>query len=196
MLNLPAHAQARILTEQKHPKEGASAFRTPFYQQSLAGIRAFYREGNDFSTVDAALLKATGIEKEARREHNLRVLTSFKKSQLAQRALAFGKSEKIVSQISNIELKLSPDLQLKDGNNSKIIFLNLRAMPLDAELAKVTLEIARWILEKDNIYYPANSIEYVDLYNDKTYEIKKIRNSTIKAMNENFKIIETLWPTL
>lgn len=35
MLELPAHAQARILREQKYPKQAPQVFRTPYYQPAL-----------------------------------------------------------------------------------------------------------------------------------------------------------------
>jgi len=196
MLNLPAHAQARILAEQKHPKQAPQVFRTPYYQQSLAAIRAFYRSGNQKSELLEFEAKMEGIKQEARRENNLRVLRSFRNSDFAGRTIELLVNKSIKHHIGDVELRLSPDLTGVESGKAKVLFLNFRSQVLDPELARSTIEITHWLLEKAGQERPLKSIQYVDLYEEKTFEISKRRASTVKAVSENLKIIEALWPTL
>lgn len=86
MLSLPAYAQARILTEQKYPKQAPQVFRTPYYQYAMTGIRSYYKAGNDPAQLALAASKIEAL-KEARRDHNLRILNSFKASELSGRKI-------------------------------------------------------------------------------------------------------------
>lgn len=196
MLNLPAHAQARILTEQKHPKQAPQVFRTPYYQQSLAAIRAFYKSGNQKAELLEFEAKMEAIKQEARRENNLRVLRSFRKSDLSKRNIELLANKSIKHHIGSVELRLSPDLSGVEGGDAKFLFINFRAQALEPELARSTIEITHWLLEQAGHELPINDIQYVDLYAEVTFVIPKRRASTVKAVSENLKIIEALWPTL
>jgi hypothetical protein len=196
MLNLPAHAQARILSEQKHPKQAPQVFRTPYYQQALAGIRQYYKAGRDHSKLTLAALKCEEFEQESKRDHNLRVLNSFKASELAARDLLLTAKNLTKLALNNVELRLMPDLAATEGGKPRIVFLNFRGHALDPEVARLTLEIADWVFEKNQIPIGTKNLEYVDLFKGKAYAIAKRRASTIKAVTQNFKIIEALWPTL
>lgn len=196
MLNLPAHAQARILTEQKHPKQAPQVFRTPYYQQSLAAIRAFYKSGNQKAELLAFETKMEAIKQEARRENNLRVLRSFRKSDFAQRTIQLSTNKNIKYTSGEVELRLSPDLNGIESGKLKLLFLNFRSHALDADVAKNTIEITHWLLEQAGHELPIKNIQYIDLYTETTFEVSKRRASTVKAVSENLKIIETLWPSL
>jgi hypothetical protein len=196
MLNLPAHAQARILSEQKHPKNAPQVFRAPYYQQALVGIRSYYKGGKDLSKIALAAAKCEAFKQESKRDHNLRVLNSFKASELAARTLVLAPKKVIRLTQGNVELKLTPDLEAMENGQPRALFLNLRGQAMDPELARVTLEIAHWVLEKNQLPAAADNLEYVDLFKGHRYVLGKRRASTIKAVTQNFKIIETLWPTL
>lgn len=61
MLRQPAYAQARILADQKYPKQEPQVFRTPYYQQALTGVRNFYRSSNNSSEILSALRKIESL---------------------------------------------------------------------------------------------------------------------------------------
>lgn len=196
MLNLPAHAQARILSEQKYPKNAPQSFRTPYYQQALTGIRSYYKGGKDPSRLAIAAAKCETFKQESKRDHNLRVLNSFKASELSARSLILEPKQVIRLKEGSVELKLTPDLEAMEEGVPRAVFLNLRGQVLDPELARVTLEIAHWVLEKNQLPVTSNRLEYFDLYKGQRHLLGKRRASTIKAVTDTFKIIETLWPTL
>ncbi|HET6804440.1 MAG TPA: hypothetical protein VFH59_03230 [Frateuria sp.] len=196
MLRLPAHAQARILAEQKYPKQEPQAFRTPYYQQALVGIRNYFRSGRNVSQISIAMSKIEGLGQEARRLNNGRVMTSFQKSTLAERALILEKVPHWRSSLGTVEFRLSPDLNVLENGENRLLFFNFRNMKFDPEVAKLTAEISHWVLERNGIKMPIDHIEYVDLFSGDIYAIKKRRAATTKAVAESAKIIETLWPTL
>lgn len=78
----------------------------------------------------------------------------------------------------------------------RFTFLNLRAQALDPDLARVTLELAHWLLEKQGQEIPIQRIEYVDLFKGTTHKIAKRRATTVSAATQSLKIIQTLWSSI
>ena len=136
MLRQPAYAQARILVDQKYPKQEPQVFRTPYYQQALTGIRNFYRSGRNSSQISAALSKIESLGQEARRLNNGRVITSFQKSPLFDRALMLQKVPHWKSSLGSVEFRLSPDLNVTEDDENRLLFLNFRNAKLDPEVAR------------------------------------------------------------
>lgn len=196
MLRQPAYAQARILVDQKCPRQEPQVFRTPYYQQALTGIRNFYRSGRNSSQISAALSKIGGLSQETRRLNNERVITSFQKSKIFDRKLSLQKIPRWKSSLGTVEFRLSPDLNVLEGGQSRLLFLNFRNVKLDPEVAKLTSEISHWVLERSGLRIPIGCIEYVDLFTGEIYSVKRRRAATTKAVVESAKIIEALWPTL
>lgn len=196
MLDLPAHAQARILTEQKYPKQGPQAFKTPYYQQALAGIRAYYKGGNDDAKLAAAAARIEGFSQEAKRDNNLRILGSFRQSDLFARKLKIDPTKHFTFSAQGVDLRFSPDISYQDEGSERILLLHYRAQPLDAELARRTLELSYWALQGANAPIEAKRLEYFDLFAVKSYSITRPRTGTIKAAEQSLKIIQALWPSL
>jgi hypothetical protein len=126
MLNLPAHAQSRILAEQKYPKAAPQIFRTPFYQQALTGIRGYYKNGKSVQDIDAARAKIDAMKSESRRVNKLRVLNAFGKSDLAQRDLKLLFQQKIKHTLGTVEPKVSPDLTATENGLTRYLYLHCR----------------------------------------------------------------------
>ena len=196
MLLVLAYSQARILTEQKHPKQGAQIFRTPYYSTALNGIRKYFKECQDITAIKSARNKALSLNLESKRENNLRVLTAFEQSDFAKRVFVVEKNEKISNSIGTVEFRLSPDLVIEEKKKTRLIYINCRAQMLDSEIARLTAEIAHWVTEEVGIELKLNQIEYIDLYTNKTHNFKKRRQKTIKNLTENAKLIEAIWPSL
>lgn len=196
MLNLPAHAQARLLTEQKYPKQGPQTFKTPYYQQALSGIRSFYKAGNDSKQLALAATRIEAFKQEAKRDNNLRILSSFKQSELSSRQLQLTGAKHVSFNAQDVVLRFSPDLSGVENGVNRFLMLHCRAQPLEPELARTTLELVHWTLENGGTPTSAKQLEYVDLFTGKTYSIAKRRPSTITAAEQNLKIIQALWPVL
>jgi len=196
LLNLPAHAQAKILTEQKYPKQGPQSFKTPYYQQALSGIRSFYRAGNDPEQLVAASMRIDAFKQESKRDNNLRVLNSFKQSELANRKLQLAGVKHLNFKTDDVVLRFSPDLGGDEDGTQRFVLLHYRAQPLDPELARTTLELAHWALESAGAPISVKQLEYVDLFTGTPHLIAKRRASTVTVAQQNLKIIQALWPTL
>jgi hypothetical protein len=196
LLNLPAHAQVKILTEQKYPKKGPQSFKTPYYQQALTGIRGFYKKGGDAEQLTLAKSRIEQFTQESKRDNNLRIINSFVESDLPKRQLQVGSVKHLTFNIQEIALRFSPDLNGNEGGSERYILLHYRSQPLNAELARTTLELVHWGLECGGAPVSTKHLEYVDLFAGTTYSIAKRRVSTIAAAEQNLKIISTLWPSL
>ncbi|MBI2744529.1 MAG: hypothetical protein HYX45_03000 [Burkholderiales bacterium] len=196
LLNLPAHAQARILAEQKYPKQGPQSFKTPYYQQALVGIRAFYKAGNDVEQLTRAAAKIEAFTQETKRDNNLRILSSFKQDELASRKLKIAPAKHLSFTVDDVVLRFSPDLNGQENGAEQLFLLHYRSKPLEPEMARTTLELVHWALEISGSPVSTKQLEYIDLFTNKPYAITKRRSSTIAVAEQNLKIIQTLWPTL
>lgn len=196
MLRLPAHAQSRILSEQKNPKTAPNSFKTPYYAKALAGLRQYYEASNDLRALTAARSKIEGIGQQSKRQNNLRVLDKFQAHPIASRAFVPGANTRHTALVGSVLVKLSPDLQCQEDGKPRIIYFHSRGEKLDDEVARTTIEIAHWVLEENGIALDVTQIEFADLFSGKIHQTKKRRSQTIKQMKENARIIEVLWPTL
>lgn len=193
-VRLPAVEQMRLLHDQKYPKQTPQVFKQPYYAPPIKGIRDFLERGLP-GLVDARA-KIQGLAVKSRREHCDRVLTRFVESEHAHRGLKPLPMLRYYANMSELELRLSPDLCAMDGKNERIIYLNANASEQDPEAAKMTLEIAHWVLEQNGLKIEPRQIEFIDLFSGKLFAIKKRRDRTIKLLEENAKLIESLWPSI
>lgn len=196
LLNLPVQTQARVLKEQKYPKQGPQAFKMPYYQQALAGIRGFYKAGNDIEKLTRAAEKIETFKQEAKRDNNLRILNSFKQDELSSRKLQIGRVKHLRFTANDVVLRFSPDLNGQENGVERLFLLHYRSKPLDPELARTTLEIVHWTLENLGSPVDTEQLEYIDLFTNRPYFIEERRISTISAVKQGLKIIQELWPTL
>jgi len=193
LLELPAHRQARILTEQKYPKQGPQSFKAPYYQQALTGIRAFFRAGNDMSQLALAAARIEGFRQESKRDNNLRVLNGFRSSELAARRLALGPARRVRVEAHDVQLRFSPDLAGQIDRAERFILLHCRAGPLNPELARTTLELSHWVLERAGQVPPLDQLEYIDLQGGNSYSISGRRVETIEAAEQALVQIKEIW---
>ena len=196
LMRLPAYEQLRILAEQKHPSQQPQVFRTPFYLPALAGIRSYYRSGNDPRALEAARIKASEARLRARRDSNLRVIAQFARGEQARRVLLPVPGPRASHHLGGVELRLQFDISAREDDTSRHIFYNCRAVPIDGEVARTTLELAHWVLEETGVDAPLNSLEYVDLTGGRVYRTRSRRPRSIQIARRNAAVIETLWPSV
>jgi len=197
MLNLPAYEQQRILIEQKYPRQEPQAFKIPYYQPALRGLRAYYNSGNSHSELTNARSRVRTLKLDSRIQHNLRVINAFARSRQAQRPLQLEPQSIItVNAAVNVDLRLKFDLFAQERNSPKRIFYNFRNVPIDPGIARLTLEVSHWVLDQNHTPIAFNALEYVDLESGNTIRVNRIGARTIRMIAANAKIISTLWPTL
>jgi hypothetical protein len=196
MLGLPAHAQVRILHDQKYPKQQPQVFMTPYYQKAIAGIRNSYGSKTPPSAIAKAKNEILSISNATRRQNNIRVLDQFSHSAQAKRALLPQPNKKYVASIGDVEIRLSTDLQAKDSKEQKYIYFYCKREPIDIESTKNIIDIAHWLLSSNGVDVQPNQIEIIDINTGILHTAKKLRPGTIKTLKANAKIIETLWPTI
>ena len=197
ILHLPNERKARGLRDQKYPKEGAQIFRTPYYSPALTGIRRFYRSGNAIAALAEARNKIESLTQESKRDNNQRVLDCFQKNEdLLDRKLVPQSNTRYVTSISDVELRLSPDLRALEGNAARYIWYHWKGAALTGRLAEDTLQIAHWVLEQNSIAIPISSLEFVDLFTGKVHKVRTRSSETEKLLRTNARAIDELWPTL
>lgn len=113
------------------------------------------------------------------------MINSFQKSPIFGRSLALQKVLHWKASLGSVEFKLSPDLNVIEDAENRLLFLNFRKAKLDPEIAKLTLEISHWVLESNGVEIPIDHIEYVDLFTGEIYSVKKSRSSTTKVVAES-----------
>jgi hypothetical protein len=196
MLRLPAHAQSRILSEQKNPKAAPNSFKTPYYAKALTGLRQYFEGRNDPKALVAAKNKIESIGQLSKRTNNIRVLDKFQENSIAARTFIPEANTRHSALLGSVLIKLSPDLQGTENGIQRVLYFHCRGEKLDEEVARTTIEIGHWVLEENKIALDPKQIEFIDLFSGKIHQTKTRRNQTIKQMRENARIIEILWPTL
>lgn len=193
-LRLPALDQMRILHDQKYPKQAPQVFKQPFYQVARHGIREIIENGA------AGLHDARGqvqkIGQPPRRLHNMRAVEQFWASEHPARGLKLATHKRYRADLGGVELRMSPDLFAYEGSEERYIYFNFKAEQFDAETARMTLEIAHWLLDQNGIKVKPEQLEFIDLFTGVLYPGKKPRIKTIKLLKDNAKLIESMWPTI
>ena len=193
-LRLPALDQVQILHDQKFPKLAPQVFKQPYYHSARHGIREIIGNGQ------AGLVEARGrlqkIGQPSRRMHNMRAVEQFWQSEHPSRGLKLTTQKRYRTELSGVELRMSPDLFAYEGDEERFIYFNFKAEKFDPEVARMTLEIAHWLLEENGIKVKPSQLEFIDLFTGVLYRGKKPRIKTIKLLKDNAKLIESLWPSI
>lgn len=196
MLRLPAYNQTRILHEQKYPKQQPQIFRTPYYQPATSAFRKYYSSGNDPKVLLEARTDAQSIAVTARRSQILRVLDAFEHSSFSKRKLTPIANSRLSARIGNTDIRLSADLRAQEGTTERIIYWNCRQVPIDEEVARLTAEIAHWVLAENKHSIRIEQIEIMDLARRKALLFKNRRTATVRLLKQNADIIDALWAAI
>jgi hypothetical protein len=197
LMYLPAYDQLRILHEQKYPKASPNVFKIPYYRPALSAIRAYYASGNKTESINRSISEIESKEKNnVRRQNNLRVIGQFLRSEQTKRTLTLSTGGRFKLPIGKVELKMHFDLSAQESNNKKHIYYNFRTAPCVPEVAIAANEISAYILEKHGFSGKVKEIQFVDLHDGRVHVSKAIKAKTIKMLNANVKIIESLWDSI
>jgi hypothetical protein len=197
LLALPAYAQVRVLQEQKYPRNEPQSFKLPYYAPALTAIRQFYRAGNDPVMLSEAKQAIQNIKLESKRQNNLRVLGQFEGSKEAVRSLTVKPLFSRSATIGNTLLSLKFDLVAEEGMKPRLVLYNCRQAALDAELGRMTLEIAHWILEQSGVNAEPRRLQFVDLAGGgRVHTLSSRRPSTLRKAQQNARVVEALWDSL
>jgi len=184
----------RLLHDQKYPKQEPQVFKQPYYAPPIKGIKEFLERGAQ-GLIDARA-QLQGIKVSSRRMHCMRVLESFVQSEHADRGLKPIAIQRLYAHVRGLELRLSPDLVALEGNEERYIYFNASAKQYDPETARLTLEFAYWLLRENGVEVKPRQVEFIDLFSNVLYPGRAPRKSTLRDLDENARLIESLWPTI
>jgi len=193
-IRLPAVEQMRLLHDQKYPKQAPQVFKQPYYAPPIKGIKEFLERGLP-GLIDARAY-VQRIKTPSRRMHCMRVLESFVRSEHAERGLKPVAIQRLYAHMHGLELRLSPDLVAKEGNQDRYIFFNASAKQFDPKTARLTTEFAYWLLHENGIKVRPAQVEFIDLFTGVLHVGRGLRKSTLRDLEENARLIESLWPTI
>lgn len=193
-LRLRAVEQMKMLHDQKYPRQTPQVFMQPYYAPPLKGIKSYLVEGAS-SLVDARA-EFQRMKQSSRRLHCNRVLESFVQSEHSTRRLVPAAVPRMYAYVRSLELRLSPDLVAKEEGVDKFIYFNFSAKEADPNSARMTLEFAHWLLSENGVDVDPTQLEYIDLFTNVLYKGRKTRKTSMRELDENARLIETLWPTI
>jgi hypothetical protein len=199
MIHLPMYAQYRILHEQKYPNDEPSAFKIPFYKPSIEIIKQYYQNNNDKSIITNWLqYSAPLLRPESKRINNIRVATTFLKSQQSRRHFEIQKRRDTIIAYpkQDVALKLYFDIEAVENNNRIYQFYNVRNTPIDENIAKDTLFLAYWIMEQNDYSCSIQQLEFIDFVGDNIYKVSRKSKKAIINMYNNATIIEAIWNSI
>jgi hypothetical protein len=197
LIHLPAYEHVRILTEQKYPTAQPQSYMVPFYQPCQQGIKNYYQNNNNAVSLATARATIRRANNPARRRNNEQVLVAFENSAQANRRISTANAPTLRANVlPDVQLKLVFDLAGMENNRPCRIFYNMRATPIDAEIAKTTLQIAYWVLDQNGTAMPFRALEYIDLRAGNTHRITRQSQAIIRKMRANARVISALWPAI
>lgn len=193
MLKLPAYEQLRILLEQKYPKQGSQPFRIPYYRPVVSAISDYYLAEKDGAVLMQALNDFQSVGQLTRRAQLVRAINQFEGSAPARRKLRPVKNYKTAASIGGVEIRTSADIQALEGSDHRVLYVNCKQVPLDADYAQRLAEVAQWIYAENGIDLPLDSFEILDLASKRFLRFSRRRPSTLRLLRQNAKVIEALW---
>jgi hypothetical protein len=197
LLALPAYAQLRILQEQKYPRNEPQTFKLPYYAPALTAIREYYRADNDARALATARQDIASIKLASKRDNNLRVLHQFEGSKEAVRQLKPHSLFTKTATIGNTVLSLRFDLVASEAGKPRLVFYNCRQSAMDGEIARITLELAHWVLEQQGGTADLKRLQLVDLPSTaRAHSYATRRPTTMRKAQQTARVIEALWDTI
>jgi hypothetical protein len=197
-MNLSAYEQHKKLHEQKYPKAGPGVFKMPYYASGLAGMRSYFKSGNNRAEVQEALDRAAVLKPPGKAAHNARILNQFLGSSFSTRVFTnITLSTKLIGVPGqDVEIRLKFDFEGDEKGKRKFVFFNCRDVPLDPDVAQSAITIAHWVFNENKLSVPIKDIEFVDLKTGINVTISKPSAKTIKMMKANAAIISSWWPNI
>jgi hypothetical protein len=199
LLESPLYEYERVLLDQKYPKREPTSYRIPYYSPAMAGIRRYFRSNRQFSAVQQAIadIAASSMKPAHRIDNNVRALRSFAQYRAhRRRGLTVQPIDRLETNMQGVNLRFTPDLPATEGQDQRFVIYNFRSAPIPDEVARATLELAHWVLERNGIVVPARALEYVDLFVRRTYRTQHVRNVTIRRARQCARVVAQMWPTL
>lgn len=193
-VRMSASRQMRFLHDQKYPRGEPQVFMRPYYARAISGIRDVMRRG--FPGMIDARASILSIGQETRRRNSSRVLEAFIASRHVKRALNVVKSHRYEASIRTLQIRFSPHVVAKEGDEMRYIYFHEKAMKCDPEEARLTLEFGYWVLKQNGVDVQPDELELIDLFSGGHYRGLFPRPETLKMLDELAKIIEGQWSTI
>ena len=193
-VQLPALEQMRLLHNQKYPRQTPQVFMQPYYAPPIKGIRDYLERGT--AALPDARAQLQTIRIASRRMHCTRVLEAFLKSEHAQRGLRPQPTHRYYTDLNGLELRLSPDVVPRAGDEERYIYFNASAHEQHPGTARLHLEFAYWLLRENGVKVLPRQVELIDLFTGKLFLGRAPRKTSLRDLKDNARLIVTMWPTI
>jgi hypothetical protein len=195
----PIADQMRILAEQKRPAAGAAQFKSHYYQPTRNAIRLHHHRGNNPAVIQNAIQRVqSGPGPDHKRTHNIRAMQAFRGNQtISGRVLITAAPQTYSITAHGVDVRLHPDLEAVDGGSTKYILFNYTMAPIEAELARRTLELMYWLLDDAGASLSPIDCEMICLESGTIYTNNRAPRATvIRNAQNNLRAINQLWPII
>lgn len=199
LLESPLHEYEQLLLEQKYPRRKPTSYRIPYYSSALAAIRRYFRSNRQSAVIQQAIvdIQASGMKPAHRVQNNVRALRSFAQYRAHRRRnLTIQALDSTEANMQGVALRFTPDLPATEGGDQVFLIYNCRNASVLDQVARATLELAHWVLQRNGIAVPASTLGYVDLSARKTHRIQRVRDRTIRRARQCARVVAQMWPTL
>ena len=125
------------------------------------------------------------------------MIDAFSRDRQHRRQLLLLQQTKLNARLnSDFGLHLRFDIAAVEGCRPRRILYNLNCDPIERQIARLTLQLAFWVIEQAHGGLPIEALEYVDLCNVKIYHVTRIAPTTKRIMSTTTKVITALWASI
>src|SRR5690606_25272799 len=130
-VRMAASRQMRFLHDQKFPRGEPQVFMQPYYSKAIACIRDAMKRG--VAGIIDSRAKLEGISQVSKRVNNQRVFEAFVNSRHAKRRLVVVSGHRYYAYARTMEVKFSPHVVARDGDETKYIYFHEKGEQCDPE---------------------------------------------------------------
>ena len=191
-------AQRVVLRDFKFPREPEARAQTVYYAEARSGIRDYHASENDASTlvrsVDILRIKADRAvgQKRIRLEHNIRAIERYL-HHFSTKRFQILRSPNLTYSHGEVVVSATPDLFVKEGNDEKLIRLDLGADPADEDMIRIVLQVTYEAAVSCGMRIRPSHVVYLDISRGTQHVGAKARTRLSRDIEAACENIEAMW---
>ena len=128
--------------------------------------------------------------------HNVRVLGAFRRSRQHRRDFTVMAGDTSSANLGGVTVRFRTDLLSTEAKTISCILYNFKDQALSRDTARITLDLAAWVLTENRLLAPPVTVEYVDFANQRVYRANRVHAPTIARARRAAPPIVRVWQTI